>query len=411
MRHITSKLIHGSSGKEDQQYRSLKTPIYQTASYDFESAEDAEKAFRGESEAYIYSRIGNPTVTELEKRLALFSNADNALCVSSGMAAVSNVFLTLCSSGDNIITSPYLFGNTWSFFAKTLKEFNVEVRFVDLENPEEIERNIDRNTRAIFMEVLTNPQLIVYDFEAISHIASDKNIPLIADNSVLTPYIFESKNLGVDIEIFSNTKFISGGATSIGGTILCYPSDKWAAVPKLAEQYDKFGQQAFYKRMHKEIYRNTGACLSPNSAFLQLLGLETITLRIDRICENALKTAEFLNDSDKVQHVDYPALKGAKYCDLTQKFLKGKSGCLINLELDGKENCFRFMNNLEMIRRGTNFCDNKSMIIHPASTIFWDTPAKEKELMKINDNMLRLSVGLEDVSDIIDDIQQALYKL
>jgi len=408
MDHISSLLIHGLKNSSPIDFNhSLKTPIYETASFDFETAEDAEKAFTGETNDFAYSRISNPTVTELQNRLKLFSNAKQCLCVSSGMAAISNVFLTLCSSGDNIITSKYLFGNTLSFFSNTIKSFGIEARFANFENPDSLIEIIDKNTRAIFLELPTNPQLIFFDVPAISKIAKEKEIPLIVDNTVLTPYIFPCKEYNVDIEIFSNTKFISGGATSIGGTILVYETYKWAKNPKLALDYQKYGTDAFYKRLYKEIYRNIGACLSPNNAYLQLLGLETITLRIDRILENTKEVANYLDSHSKIKKVRYGALESNNDIN-AMKLTKGRAGCLINMELKNKTECYAFMNKLKMIRRGTNFCDNKSMIIHPASTIYWDFSKEDKQKMQISEAMLRLSVGLENIEDIKADIQQAL---
>ncbi len=412
MQHISSRLIHGLPDSQASDFnRSLKTPIYESASFDFETAEDAEKAFTGETDAFAYSRISNPTVTELQNRLKLFSNAEQCLCVSSGMAAISNVFLTLCSTGDNIITSQYLFGNTLSFFAKTIRSFGIEARFSNLEAPQSILDNIDEHTRAIFLELPTNPQLIFFDVPAIAKIAREKRIPLIVDNTVLTPYLFPCQQYGVDIEIFSNTKFVSGGATSIGGTVLVYGSDKWAHNPKLAVDYEKFGQDAFFKRLYKEVYRNIGACLSPNNAYLQLLGLETITLRIDRIMDNTLEMARFLQNQPKVLKVRYGALENDPGYAMAMELTKGKAGCLISLELENKAACYLFMNALQMIRRGTNFCDNKSMIIHPASTIYWDFSPEDKQRMQISEGLLRLSVGLEAIEDIKSDIQQALSLL
>lgn len=409
MKHVSSKLIHGlGSQPGNNNFRSLKTPVYETASFDFESAEQIEAAFKGETDAYAYSRITNPTVSELEMRLKLLSDAEHCLCVSSGMAAVSNVFLSLCNTGDNIITSRYLFGNTYSFFAKTLKSLGIEARFTGMENPSEIETLIDSNTRAIFVETISNPQLIVFDIEAIANIASKYNIPLVVDNSVLTPYIFQCKNYKVDIEVFSTTKFISGGATSIGGAILTYPSEKWQFIPKLEPDFLKFENQAFYKKLFKEIYRNIGGCLSPNSAYLQLLGLETLTLRIDKISDNALKTAQYLKNQSLVKSVNYSILPDSPHYTKAMLQFNGKAGCLIGFELESKAQCFKFMNALTMIRRGTNFCDNKSMIIHPASTIYCDYTETERIQMKISDGLLRLSVGLEDIDDIIGDIELAL---
>jgi O-acetylhomoserine (thiol)-lyase len=411
MNGISSKLIHGDTNStKNANFRSLKTPIYDTASYDFENAEEMEQTFRGNTDAYIYSRITNPTVTELQNRMKLFSGAENALCVSSGMAAISNAIVSICESGDNIISSRYLFGNTYSFFNSTIKSFGIETRFVDFENLDEIESNINDKTRCIFLEIMTNPQLVLFDVEKIAAIAKKHNLILIVDNSILTPYIFQSKKYDIDVEVLSNTKFISGGATSIGGTVLTYKSDKWKHVPKLKAELEKYGNEAFSKKLGKEIFRNFGGCLSPNNAYLQLLGLETIALRIDKISDNALKTARFLETNAKIKKVDYTSLESSEYYQLANHLFDGKSGSLINFELESEKACFKFINSLNMIRRGTNFCDNKSMIIHPASTIYCENSEENKKQMKINDRMIRLSVGLEDIADIFEDIRQALEK-
>ncbi len=412
MRHISSKLIHGNESIESKdKYNSLKTPIYQSASFDFNTSNEMESAFRGESDAYTYSRISNPTVNALQDSIKVLSNADDVICVSSGMAAISNVFFTICQKGENIITSNYLFGNTYSFFESTLSSFGVETKFLDLNSIEEIEKSIDKNTRAIFLEIPTNPQLIIYDIEAISNLAEKNNLLLIVDNSVLTPYLFESKKYKIDIEVFSNTKFISGGATSIGGTILTYESEKWSKVPKLENEYNQFGSKAFIKKLYGEIYRNIGACLSPSNAWLQLLGLETLTLRIDKVNENALKVAQFLLNNKHVKSVEYSSLDESYQNNLSRKYFPKGAGALINLNLGTKEKCFKFMDSLKMIRRGTNFCDNKSMVIHPYSTIYWSLDDEAKQKMLIDEGLIRLSIGIEHISDLTEDLHQALEKV
>lgn len=412
MQHISSKLIHGNiENKITDSHKCLKTPIYQAASFDFDNSSDMEKAFRGENDSFTYSRISNPTVTELQNRLNVLSSAQNTLCVSSGMAAISNVFFTICEKGDNIITSNFLFGNTYSFFTSTLAPFGVETRFVKFDSIDELEQKVDKNTRAIFIEIPTNPQLIIYDIEKIADWAFEKGILVITDNSILTPYIFEANKYKIDIEVFSNTKFISGGATSIGGSIQIYETHKWKNIPKFKKEYESFGTNAFYKRLYNEIYRNIGACLSPQSAWLQLLGLETLSLRVDRVNENTLKVAEFLSNHKSIAKIEYPSLKSSKQYDLSQKYMPKGSGCLINLNLKNKENCFKFMDSLQMIKKGTNFCDNKSMVIHPSSTIYWSLEQKHKEEMEIDDGMIRLSVGIEHINDIIGDLEKALKEL
>jgi len=412
MKKLISKLIHGNIlDTPKDPYRSLKMPIYDSASFDFESSAALEEAFLGTRDAFLYSRSANPTVTELQNRLQLFSNSNDCLCVSSGMAAISNVIISICDAGDNIISTKYLFGNTYSLFAKTIKSIGIETKFADLENFEELEKMIDSKTRAIFLEILTNPQLIIFDIIKLAELAEKHKILLIADNTILTPYVFQSNQYGIDVEIASTTKFISGGSTSVGGAIMTYNSNKWQYIPKLKDSFDKFGEHALNKKLTKEVYRNLGSCLSPNNAYLQLLGLETITLRIDKICENTMQVAKYLSENSKLEKLNYTSLENSEYYNFAKEFFGLKSGPLINLELKSKKDCYNFMDALKMIRRGTNFCDNKSMIIHPHSTIYCEFTELEKLSMKVNDRMIRLSVGLEDVEDILEDIDQASKKI
>jgi len=409
MKKLNTRLIHGES-KSPEALRSLKTPVYDAASFDFETAEAVEDAFTGRTDAYMYSRIANPTVRELENRLKVLANAEDCLCVGSGMAAIFNVLLAICNAGDNIITSRNLFSNTFVMFTKTLPALGIAVKFVDLEDASAIDAACDDSTRAVFVEVISNPMLKIYDMRSIATVANRKNKLLIVDNSMLTPYIFESGAWGADIEVMSTTKFVSGGATTIGGAVFTFPSDKWKYVPKIATEYANFGNDGFFRKLSREIYRNVGACLAPHNAYLQLLGLETLTLRIDKICENTLIVADSLAQIKEVIRVIYPSMKENEYYELAQLQFGGKSGCLLGLELLDKGQCYRFMNALKLIRRGTNFCDNKSMIIHPASTMYADFSEADRAAMGITNGYLRLGVGLEDPQDILDDIRQALAK-
>lgn len=411
MKGINSKLIHGRPDKNQDPYRSLKPAVYETAAYDFATAEEVEAAFTGKTDAYMYSRIANPTVRELENRLQTLAGAEACICVSSGMAAISTSLLTVCDTGDNIITSKYLFSNTFVLFTKTLPSLGINVKFVDLENAEELNAAIDERTRVVFLEINTNPILKVYDIEQIAKVTNKRQVLLMVDNSMLSPYLFRCADWDVDIEVTSTTKFISGGATSIGGAVFTYPSDKWSKVPKLKQAVETFGNEAFSKKFSKELFRNIGVCMSPHTAYLQLLGLETLTLRVDRICENALRVAQWLSQHPAVKVVLYPSLEGSPYQELSDKYFDGKPGSLVGLVLDDKETCYAFMNALQMIRRGTNFCDNKSMIIHPASTMYADLSDEVQAEMEIDKGLLRLGVGLEDINDILADIEQALIHI
>ena len=408
MKGINSKLIHGDKNSRNDVNRSLKTPVYDAASFDFETAEDVEAAFTGKVDAYMYSRIANPTVRELENRLKLLADAEDALCLSSGMAAITNVLLTICEPGDNIISSRYLFSNTFVLFTKTLPALGINVRFVEPDETDALEAAIDERTRGVFLEIMTNPLLKVYDIEKVSRVTNQRNVLLIVDNSMLSPYIFRSADYGVDIEVTSTTKFISGGATSVGGVVFTFSNDKWQYLPKIKNEYQQFGNTGFFRKLSREVYRNVGACMSPHNAWLQLLGLETLPLRVDKICANASEVARQLKDDSRVKYVVHPSLADNPCHDISKKLFGDNAGCLVGLELEDKDACYRFMNALKMIRRGTNFCDNKSMIIHPASTMYADFSTADKEAMCLSDGYMRLAVGLEDVADIMDDIRSAL---
>ncbi len=409
MRGYNSKLIHGNIEKEKSDvYGALRTAIYDSAAFEFGSSEEIADAFQGKITAHSYSRITNPTISELEERINFTAGGEDTLCLSSGMAAISNTILALCSSGDNIITTKNIFGNTYSLFENILKPLGIEPRFIDMENSDEIEKNIDKNTKVIFLENITNPHLIIFDIKKIGEIAKKHNIILAVDNTIPTNYLFDCRRYGIDIEIMSTTKAMSGGGTSVGGAIIIHKSEKWEKSERLKSYYEKFGDKALIKKLRKEIYRNFGSCLSPHSAYYQILGMETMALRIEKSCSNALKLAEVINTNDKIKNVNYPGIKNNKYNYLIERDFGGRGGTILTFELETMEKCFEFMNNLKMIRRATNVCDNKTLVIHPYSTIFCEYSDEQKRDMGISKNMIRLSVGIEDVEDIIEDIYNSI---
>jgi O-acetylhomoserine (thiol)-lyase len=407
---FTSKAIHGVTLKKDI-HGALRFPLYDNAAFEVGSARDLELAFQGKKPAHAYSRITNPTVEDFEQKIRLLADAFGVVAVSSGMAAITEVIIALAESGSNIITSPFLFGNTLSLFETTLGRWGLEVRYADMSNPSSIEPLIDEKTRLIFLEVITNPQLEVADISAITALADKRKIPVVLDGTLTTPYLFRSKDAGVALEIISSTKYISGGATSIGGIIIDNGVFDWRTAPALSADAVKAGPGAFIMRLRREIHRNVGSCLSPHNAWLQSLGLETLALRIDKSGANAFAVASFLSKHPKVKQVNYPGLSSSRFFEIVQHQFNGKPGGLLTFELGDKGECFRFLDSLTMIRRATNLNDNKSLIIHPASTIFADYPAVERERMLVNERLIRLSVGIEDINDIIEDIQQGLDKL
>lgn len=407
MNGFTSRAIHSTSRKKDV-HGALRFPLYDSAAFEAESSRDLELAFEGKKAAHTYSRITNPTIEELEQKVRALTNATGVIAVSSGMAAITTTIMALAESGTNVVTSPFLFGNTISLLETTLKRWGLQVRYADLTDPLSIENVIDEKTRVVFLEVITNPQLEIADIKRVVAVANKFNIPVVLDGTLTTPYLFNSKAAGVAVEILSSTKYISGGATSIGGLVIDNGEFDWKKSPLLLNDSMKVGPGALIYRLRREIYRNLGSCLSPHNAWLQILGLETLALRIDRSSNNALAIARFLESEKKVKSVNYPGLLSSEFHKVAVKQFNGKFGGILTFELNSKDECFRFMDKLSVIRRATNLNDNKTLIIHPASTIFSDYSIKERDKMRVNEQLIRLSVGIEDVEDLLEDIKQGL---
>lgn len=410
MKKFATIAIHGNPICSES-LGSLRFPLYDSVAFEVGSSYELELAFTGKKPFHTYSRITNPTVDEFEERIRALTDAYGVIALSSGMAAISNVVFALTGSGDNIVASKHLFSHTYSFFSETLSLLNINVRFVNILSEKEILENIDKNTRLIFMETISNPQLEIPDIYKICEISSEMEIPVILDNTLATPYLFNSKKAGVSVEVLSTTKYISGGATSVGGVIIDNGIFDWRKNPYLKDLSKKYGNSSFLVKLRKEIFRNLGACLSPHNAWLQLLGLETLPLRVDKSSQNALLIAEYLKTIPKILRVNYTGLKENLFYERASKLFNGKYGGILTFELNNKEECFKFMDNLKLIRRATNINDNKSLIIHPASTIFSDYSKEEKEEMGISDGLLRLSVGIEDVTDIIEDLNEGVKVL
>ncbi len=402
-----TKFIHTQYPKKDP-YNSLHFPVYETAAFEFDTAESMADAFEGKVAEHTYSRITNPTVNYLEKRVAEITDAYSVTALNSGMAAISNTFLTLAYAGANIVTSPHLFGNSYSLFASTLKDFGVEVRFCDLTNLDEVAEMLDDNTCALYLEIITNPQMEVANIKHLSALAHSKQIPLVADTTIIPFSAFKAKDFGINIEIISSTKYISGGATSIGGLIIDYNHFDWSKNKRLVELSKQKDSSAFTVKLKKEIHRNIGAYMTPKAAQAQLLGLETLQLRYNQSANNCLQLAKELQKLPQIESVYYTGLKDNPFYKISKAQFGDLAGSMLTFSLESKESCFKFLNKLALIKRATNLFDNKSLIIHPASTIFGTFSAEVREKMHVRDKLIRLSVGLEDVSDILSDIKQAL---
>lgn len=389
-------------------HNSLQMPLYESVAFEFDSSEQIEANFRGEYAAHVYSRASSPTVEYFELKMRELLCASGVLAVSSGMAAISDVMLSIAKAGDNIISGNRLFGHTYALFTQTFSDLGLEFRLSDLKDGDEIEQLIDENTRAIYFETVTNPQLDIADIEMLSAIAGKHNLILIADSTITPPNVFMAGRFGVDVEVISATKFLSGGANCFGGVIVDHGSFNWEKNPTLEPYVEKYGENAFMARLRKNIYRNTGGSMSPHTAKYLVQGLDILELRVEKCHSNCLSLGDYLQNHPSVKKVGYPGLRTDERYGLAEKYFKGIPGTIMNFDLESKKACYRFMDRLKIIRRATNLNDNKSLIIHPYATIYAEFPEEERALAGIRDTMLRLSVGIENSEDLVQDIEQAL---
>ena len=385
-----TQAIHSRFQTKDA-YGSLAMPVYHTAAYEFDNATEMADAFCGKTDAPDYSRVTNPTVTYFENKVKAMCNAHGVIAVSSGMAAISNTLICLTAAGKNIVTSRHLFGNTYSLIAGTMMRFGVKPHLTDLTNLKEVENAIDNDTACIFMEIITNPQMEVADIAALAEIAHKKGIPLVADTTMIPFTQFDAHSLGVDIEVVSSTKYLSGGATSIGGLVIDY-----GTTPN------------FTDRMRKELLMNLGAYMTPHVAYMQNLGLETLDARYRVQADNALRVAQALKDVEQIKRVNYIGLEDNPFYELSRRQFGKTSGAMLTIDLDSQEACFDFINRLQVVRRATNLFDNKTLAIHPASTIFGNFTPRQRQKMDVLDTTIRLSIGLEAADDIIEDIVRSV---
>ncbi len=372
-------------------FGSIAMPVYHTASYEFETAKDMADAFCGRVLAPDYSRVMNPTVMHFEDQVKALTGAENVFAFCSGMAAITNAFFTVIETGKNIVTSRHLFGNTVALLNKTFARFGVESRQVDLLDLEAVRQAIDDQTSCLFLEIVTNPQMEVADIAALAEIAHERGIPLIADTTIIPFTQFSAKALGVDVEVVSSTKYISGGATSLGGLVIDY-----GTFPVVNQ------------RIRFELLFNVGSYMSPHAAYMQSLGLETLEARYKVQSSNALALARKLQTVEGIQRVNYIGLEDNPFHTLALKQFGETAGAMLTIDLADRKACFSFIDHLQLIRRATNLFDNKTLAIHPYSTIFGPFGKSQKVEMDVRDTTIRLSVGLEDVDDIFEDIRQAV---
>lgn len=369
-------------------YGALAVPVYNNVAFEFDDAAEMADAFCNRIKAPDYARVENPTVTNFEQRVKALTGAEHVTAFNSGMAAISNTLLAVCEQGKNIVSSHHLFGNTLALLTATLKRFGVEPRLCDLTNLQAVAEAIDDKTCAVFLEVVTNPQLEVADLRAIAEIAHKKGVPVIADSTVIPFTETNLKALGVDVEVVSSTKYLSGGGTSLGGLVIDY-----GTFPDIN------------KRVKYELLFNLGAYMTPQAAYMQTLGLETLDVRYQRQASNALWLAQELS---KVVKVNYVGLEDNPYHALALQQFGPTAGAMFTIDLTSKEACFRFLNRLQLVHRATNLFDSRTLAIHPASTIFGNFPEEQLAEMDVRQTTIRLSIGLEDKEDILADINQAL---
>lgn len=385
-----TQAIHSAYPQKDP-YGSLSMPVYHVAAYEFDNADLMSDAFCGRVMMPDYSRVMNPTVMYLEEKVKALTGAYDVIAFTSGMAAISNSFLALCAMGKNVVTSRHLFGNTYVLLDKTLRKFGVETRFCDLTDIKSVEANIDENTCCLYLEIITNPQMEIADLRSLGELARKKGIPVVADTTMIPFTHFKGHELGIDIEIVSSTKYLSGGATSLGGLIIDYGTAK-----------------GFNEKIRFELLFNLGAYMTPHAAYMQTLGLETLMVRYEKQAANARELAARLKEMPGIRRVNYPGLPDNPFHELSKSQFGETAGAMLTIDLNSEQACKDFINGLKLIKRATNLFDNKTLAIHPYSTIFGNLTAEEKSKMDVDPTTIRLSVGLENVNDLFDDVVQAL---
>ncbi len=404
----------------DPTTNSRAVPIYQTSSYTFNSAEHAANLFALKEMGNIYTRLMNPTTDVLEKRLAELDGGVGALALASGSAAITLAILNISKCGDNIIASNYLYGGTYNLFHHTFKRMGIRVKFVDTSDLANVAAAIDDKTRAVFSESIGNPKNNVDDFEALAKVAHDNGLPFIVDNTVTTPLLFKPIEHGADIVCYSLTKFIGGHGTSIGGAVVDSGNFDWSSgrfeeytTPDPSYHglvyHEALGNLAYILKMRVTLLRDMGPCLSPTNAFYFLQGLETLHVRMPRHCENALKVARFLENHPQVSWVNYPGLESHKDYQNAQRYLPKGQGAILGFGIKGGlEAGTRFIDSVKLASHLANIGDAKTLVIHPASTTHQQLTDEEQQAAGVTADYIRVSVGIEDIEDIIADLDQAL---
>ncbi|MCM1114963.1 MAG: aminotransferase class V-fold PLP-dependent enzyme [Clostridium sp.] len=406
---MNTMLLH--SVRQEEEFKgATSVPIFQTSAYAHKTAEELEDIFNNRKPGFAYSRIGNPTVDNFEKRMARLEGGISAIACSSGSAAVSCALLNILKSGDEIIVPTGLYGGTLDLF-RDLAPFGIKAVFVDDFTADNISAYINENTKAIFAELIGNPKLNVVDVKELSDLAHKNDIPLIIDSTTATPVLIKPIKFGADIVIHSSSKYINSNGSAISGVIIDSGNFKWNNGRfDVMGDYLKYGKGAFTARLRNSVWRDIGACLAPMNAYLNINGIETLGIRMERICKNAQLLAEHLKTLRYVKEVNYPGLKDSPYYPVINKqFNHGFAGGILTIRVESKEKAFTVINNLKYALNVSNIGDTKTLVVHPASTIFAHSSEEEKAAAGVYDDLIRISVGIEDIEDIIADFENAFH--
>lgn len=409
---LETQLIHGGYEPE-KNTGATALPIFQSTAFAYRTAEELEAVFAGRDAGYVYSRISNPTLGGVERRIAVLEDGLGAVACASGMAAISATVLGLAGQGDEMVSGNSIFGGTYSLFANLLKRCGLRTVFVESTDIDAYRDAVSDRTKLIFVETVGNPKLDVPDIAALANVAKEKNVALVVDNTVTTPLLLQPKRLGADIVIHSTSKFINGHGNAIGGIIVDCGTFDWSTprYSHLRTFYNRARNLAFLAYLRNQICRDLGCCLAPFNAFLMSIGIESLGVRMERHCANAMRVAAFLAEDRRVGAVRYPGLDSHPNHAVAQRQFSGRYGALLTLKLESKDQCFKFINGLKRAQNLANLGDTKTLVIHPASTLCRDLTEAQRQAVGVSDELVRFSIGIEHVDDIISDLDNALAQV
>lgn len=404
--NFNTRLLH--EGVKKQPNGATFPPIFQSSAFAQESAEDLAGIFENKKMGYCYTRVANPTITAFEERITKLEGGMASVACASGMAALSMALLNILKSGDEVISSASLYGGTIDLF-RDIEAFGINTKYVENNNWDEIEAAFSDRTKVVFAETIGNPCLDVTNIDRLAEIAHAHGVPLIVDNTTATPYLIRAIEHGADIVVNSSSKYINGSSNSISGVLTDGGRFKWDKEKySILGEYLKFGPMAYIAKLRNGLYRNIGTCLSPFNAYLNVIGLETLGLRMEKQCSNAFLLAKWIEETYPDVIVNYPGLKSSKWNDIANTILDKGYGAILTIRVGSKERAFEIMNNLTIPYILSNIGDTKTLVVHPASTISLHSTEKELEDAGVYDDLIRISVGIEDVEDLIEDFRNAI---